>query len=210
MMPELPTTIALFPLPGAILLPGSILPLHIFEPRYRQMLEDCIEGRPYIGMIQPWDNETDLYDIGCLGKIEHHRQLPNGNFLIRLQGEMRFRVREEISTDTPYRKALVDYGEFLHDSNQTKDQFLEKEPLYDAFKNYLEQRDLKVDWEKIETIPLHLLVNILSMNLEFGYSEKQTLLESHDLSTRWRDLIALLQMAAFADQNDETSSGSIN
>ena len=124
---EFPQIIALFPLPGAILLPGSILPLHIFEPRYRQMLEDCIEGSPYIGMIQPVGAETDLYEIGCLGKIEHHRQLPNDNYLIRLEGEIRFRLEEEISTNKLYRKALVDYTHFLHDTQKTE-VYLEKSP----------------------------------------------------------------------------------
>ena len=206
---EFPKIIALFPLPGAILLPGSILPLHIFEPRYRQMLEDCIEGNPYIGMIQPLGEESDLYDIGCLGKIEHHRQLPNGNYLIRLEGEIRFQIEEEISMDKLYRKAVVDYTEFLHDTEQTEI-YLEKEPLYDAFKSYLEQRNLSIVWEKIKMIPLHHLINILSMNLEFNYSEKQTLLESHDVSTRWQDLITLLQMASFPNLSGSTSTESIN
>ncbi len=210
MISELPTTIALFPLPGAIILPGSILPLHIFEPRYRQMLEDCVASNPYFGMIQPCDNETDLYDIGCLGKIDHHRQLPNENYLIRLQGEIRFRIREEISTDTPYRRALVDYQEFLHDADQADEIDLKKDPLFEAFKNYLEHRNMDVVWDKIETIPLPHLINILSMNLEFSFSEKQTLLESHNIATRWQDLITLLQMSSFPDLTGDASGGSIN
>ena len=195
MSSELPETIALFPLVGTILLPGNILPLHIFEPRYRQMVENCIEESPYIGMIQPVNMKTEeLYKIGCLGQMEHHRQLPNGNYLIRLQGEVRFQIEEELQTETLYRKANVVYSNFLHDL-QEEAPVLGKKLLYETFKNYLDQRNLHIDWDKIETIPIHHLVNILSMNLEFNFLEKQTLLESHDISTRWEDLIALLQMS---------------
>lgn len=195
MTDDFPDTIALFPLMGTILLPGNILPLHIFEPRYRQMVENCIDENPYIGMIQPVNMNTEkLYKIGCLGQMEHHRQLPNGNYLIRLQGEVRFQIEEELQTEALYRKAKVVYSGFLHDFKEG-DPVLDKKPLYEAFQNYLEQRNMRIDWEKIEMIPIHHLVNILSMNLEFNFLEKQTLLESRDISTRWQDLIALLQMA---------------
>lgn len=210
MTAPLPDIIALFPLPGAILLPDSILPLHIFEPRYRQMVEDCLAELPYIGMIQPQgDDPTHLYRIGCLGKMESHRQLPNGNYLIRLQGESRFEIEEEIATNKLYRKARITYANFLHDI-QENEVTLEKEPLYETFQNYLQQRSMDIAWEKIETIPIHHLVNILSMNLEFSYSEKQTLLESYDIATRWHDLITLLEMASFPNNPGNLSGGMIN
>ncbi len=159
------------------------------------MVENCIDENPYIGMIQPVNMNTEkLYKIGCLGQMEHHRQLPNGNYLIRLQGEVRFQIEEELQTEALYRKAKVVYSGFLHDFKEG-DPVLDKKPLYEAFKNYLEQRNMRIDWEKIEMIPIHHLVNILSMNLEFNFLEKQTLLESRGISTRWQDLIALLQMA---------------
>ena len=210
MTDSLPKTIALFPLPGAILLPKSILPLHIFEPRYQQMVEDCMQGPPYIGMIQPQEkNPNQLYTVGCLGKVEYHRQLPNGNYLIRLQGENRFEIEEEISSDKLYRKALVDYSSFSHDPQETEIA-LEKNPLYEAFQNYLEPRNMDIAWEKLETIPIPELVNILSMNLEFNYSEKQTLLESYNISTRWEDLINLLKMSAFPSNQNNPSDPLLN
>lgn len=208
MSSDLPETIALFPLMGTILLPGNILPLHIFEPRYRQMVENCIEERPYIGMIQPVSMKTEeLYKIGCLGQIEHFRQLPNGNYLIRLQGEVRFQIEEELQTETLYRIAKVAYSHFLHDLRE-ETAVLKKKPLYEAFKHYLEQRNLRIDWDKVEKIPVHQLVNVLSMNLEFNFLEKQTLLESHDVSTRFEDLIALLEMAYLPGM--EGNIGTIN
>ncbi len=208
MSSDLPETIALFPLMGTILLPGNILPLHIFEPRYRQMVENCIEERPYIGMIQPVSmNTEELYKIGCLGQMEHFRQLPNGNYLIRLQGEVRFQIEEELQTETLYRIAKVAYSHFLHDLRE-ETPVLNKKPLYETFKHYLEQRNLRIDWDKVEKIPVHQLVNVLSMNLEFNFLEKQTLLESHDVSTRLEDLIALLEMAYLPGM--EGNIGTIN
>ncbi len=193
---ELPQTIPIFPLREVILLPGSILPLHIFEPRYRQMVEDVTDTKAYIGMIQPQDEDVaSLYTIGGLGKIDLNKRLPNGNYLIRLQGIVRFKVEEEISSEKLYRQATVNYLPFLHDLEE-EEPHLEKDPLYTAFRQYLDQRSLQVDWEKLEMIPIHHLVNILAMNLEFPGFEKQTLLESHDITTRWHDLITLLQMAS--------------
>lgn len=210
MSASLPKTIALFPLSGAILLPNSILPLHIFELRYQQMVQDCMEGSPYIGMIQPQEkNPERLYKVGCVGKVEYHRELPNGNYLIRLQGENRFEIQEEISSEKLYRQARVDYSRFAHDLEKQEIE-LEKKPLYEAFQNYLEPRNMDIAWEKIETIPMPDLVNILSMNLEFNYSEKQTLLESYNISTRWQDLINLLKMSAFPGGENENSGMLIN
>ena len=172
------------------------------------MVENCIEENPYIGMIQPVGMNTEvLYKIGCLGQVEHFRQLPNGNYLIRLQGKARFQIEEELQTETLYRIANVAYSHYLHDLRE-ETIVLKKKPLYEAFYNYLEQRNLRIDWEKVEKIPVHHLVNVLSMNLEFNFLEKQTLLESHDVSTRWEDLIALLQMAYLPGMEDNI--GTIN
>ncbi|MBF0288823.1 MAG: LON peptidase substrate-binding domain-containing protein [SAR324 cluster bacterium] len=192
-----PTIIPVFPLYGTILLPGCILPLNIFEPRYRQMIKDHRESEnAYIGMIQPKDaNTEELYKIGCIGQLEQCKQLPNGNYMIRLEGSIRFQVEKEIPTDKLYRETLVRYTDFQHDTKE-KNAVLEKGPLYDAFQYYLEKRNVTMIWDKIKMIPLHHLVNILSMNLEFTSSEKQTLLESYDISTRWQDLISLLQMVS--------------
>lgn len=210
MSSSLPNLIALFPLDGVILLPDGILPLNIFEPRYRQMVEDCLENHPYIGMIQPIESGSlELYQVGCLGVIENHRLLANGNYFIRLQGVTRFHIKHEISTDRLYRQAEVSYDAFHQDLEKKRD-LLEKGPLYTAYKSYLEQRNLKIGWDKIQMIPLHHLVNLLSMNLEFTSSEKQTLLESEDLVTRWNDLIVLLKMASQAPMGMTVSSDIVN
>ena len=193
---KLTDTVALFPLHGTILLPGSVLPLHIFESRYRQMVEHVLENDDLlIGIIQPAAQDSKkLCKIGCAGSIEQSQQLPKGNYLIQLHGESRFKIVEELKTDTPYRQAKVEYSSF---PNDTEDLSLSKDSglLYQNFKEYSERNKLKIEWEKIEDIPANYLVNLLSMNLDFSGIEKQTLLESPDLDSRLDDLICLMGMS---------------
>ena len=201
---KLKEIIALFPLHGTILLPGSVLPLHIFEPRYRKMVESEIEnGDLLIGIIQPKSqNSEKLCKIGCVGKIEQTQKLPKGNYLIQLHGESRFQIMEELQTDTPYRQARVAYSHFPNDMEQSE---LSKntDRLYQNFKVYSERNNLKIEWDKIEDIPANYLVNLLSMNLDFSGIEKQTLLESPDLDNRLDDLISLMEMSLHNDASKD-------
>jgi len=205
---KLTDTVALFPLHGTILLPGSVLPLHIFEFRYRQMVEHVMENDDLlIGIIQPTAQDSKkLCKIGCAGSIEQSQQLPKGNYLIQLHGESRFHIIEELETDTPYRIAKVAYTSFPHDKEDSK-LSRDAELLYQNFREYSKRNKLEIEWDKIEDIPANYLVNLLSMNLEFSGIEKQTLLESPDLDTRLDDLICLMEML---NPNEVTANSSPN
>ena len=208
---KLVETIPLFPLHGTILLPGSVLPLHIFEPRYKQMVEHVLENEELmIGIIQPEAVDSKkLCEIGCAGTIEHSQQLPKGNYLIQLHGKSRFQIVEELDTETLYRKARVEYSSFKNDVKET---ILSKDTklLYKNFREYSERNSLKIEWEKIEEIPANYLVNLLSMNLDFSGIEKQTLLESPDLDSRLEDLIALMDMSGLSDNLADSSPNYLN
>ena len=203
--------IPLFPLHGTILLPGSILPLHIFETRYRQMVEHVLENDELmIGIIQPEVIDSKkLCCVGCAGTIEHSQQLPKGNYLIQLHGKSRFQIVEELETDTLYRKAKVEYSSF---KNDIKEACLSKDVklLYKNFREYSERNKLKIEWDKIEEIPANYLVNLLSMNLDFSGIEKQTLLESPDLDSRLEDLIALMEMSFLSEDLADISPNYLN
>ena len=203
--------IPLFPLHGTILLPGSVLPLHIFEARYRQMVEHILENDELmVGIIQPETQDSKkLCNIGCAGKIEHSQQLPKGNYLIQLHGKSRFQIVEELETETLYRKARVEFSSFTHD---TKEACLSKDAklLYKNFREYSERNKLKIEWEKIEEIPANYLVNLLSMNLDFSGIEKQTLLESPDIDSRLEDLIALMGMTDLSEDLADSSPNYLN
>ena len=129
-----------------------------------------------------------------INEIASKKKMPKGNYLIQLHGESRFKIVEELKTDTPYRQAKVEYSSF---PNDTEDLSLSKDSglLYQNFREYSERNKLKIEWDKIEDIPANYLVNLLSMNLDFSGIEKQTLLESPDLDSRLDDLICLMGMS---------------
>ena len=205
MSKNFPETIPVFPLYGCILLPKTILPLNIFEPRYRQMIEHAIETEDLIGMIQPLSNDDDkIHQIGCLGRIDHYQKQSDGNYLIRLQGEIRFEILQELEVETLYRQVEVDYKRFRSDSNESIEE-CKSSGLLQAFKAYASRKELQVEWEKIESIPLNLLINILSMNLDFNPIEKQALLEAPGLNERWDNLIALMHMASLEESPNPSS-----
>ena len=190
-----PQQIPIFPLYGIILLPNTILPLRIFEPRYLQMLEYSLHNDGVIGIIQPQEmDDNKLYNIGCLGRIENSKMQMNGNYLIRLQGEIRFKILGELEVKTLYRQVEVDYTAFIGDF-QEKLQEKEISPLYNAFKSYTAKKTLQIEWEKLDKIPSRYLINILCMNLEFTPLEKQALLEAPSLEKRRDYLITLMNMA---------------
>src|SRR3974390_2484350 len=120
---DLPVTIPVFPLPGALLLPRGQMPLNIFEPRYLAMIDDALRtGTRLIGMIQPDpahpgpdQARPHLFRIGCIGRITQFAESGDGRYLIQLTGIARFRIEEEVQADTPYRQWRVTYRPFVDD-----------------------------------------------------------------------------------------------
>jgi hypothetical protein len=205
-MNEFPQIIPIFPIYGTILLPNTILPLHIFEPRYRQMIEFAMGHEQVVGIVQLLDQEQEqTYEIGCLGKVEQCQQLPNENYLIRLSGVIRFQIERELEVTTGYRQVVVNYSDFVKDSEENNQDLSDPELLYESFRNYAEKKNIEIEWNKLKTIPVHYLVNILCMNLDFASTEKQALLETKSLQHRWDNLITLINMA-IADNSDQPST----
>ena len=204
---DLPETIAIFPLPGALLLPRAHLPLHLFEPRYLQMLEDMLKtDERLIGMVQPNPNRSNdkaLHKIGCAGRITQFSETEDGRYMITLTGQSRFRLIEEVEGFTPYRRARVDWAGFEadrgrseHDPNFERDRFL---AILDRF---FAARDLSADWSSLKEADDELLINSLSMLLDFEPEEKQALLEAPSLSTRRETLVTLLEYALRSGGSD--------
>lgn len=204
---DIPEIVPVFPLKGALLLPGGQLPLNIFEPRYLAMVEHALVGKRVIGMIQPRleaveqdASETldetmrpDLCNIGCLGRITTYAETGDGRLLITLQGICRFRVAEEINCRQPFRQCRI--KPYLADLEETSDASeIDREALLRAFRDYLEANKLEADWESIARAGNETLVNALSMMSPFGSAEKQALLEAPDLKTRAATLIAITEM----------------
>ena len=208
---DLPQVIPVFPLPGAILLPRGQLPLNIFEPRYLNMIDDAMAGDRIIGMIQPQGGPQrlpGLSPIGCAGRITSFAETSDGRYLITLTGCARFRLGNEIPTQTPYRQIRADFAPFEADlrAPPVDDVGLDRDGLLDAPRAYLETRGLDIDWDTAETAPPEALINSLSMALPFDPPEKQALLEAASLTDRSTVLTALLTIDAAGDGDGETPS----
>lgn len=198
---ELPDTIAIFPLGGALLLPRSRLPLHIFEPRYLQMIEDSLKtpGR-LIGMVQPnvvpGRDGPGLQTIGCAGRITQFSETEDGRYMITLGGVSRFRVVKEIEGFTPYRRCDVNWDGFERDLGKDEDDVaFNREAFLDTLGRYFDARNLSADWETLKEADDELLINSLSMMLDFDSEDKQALLEAPSLSTRRETLLTLIEYA---------------
>ena len=203
----LPQALPLFPLSGALLLPGGQLPLNVFEPRYLRMVDDILGGERMIGMIQPRngmdEEKPPLYGVGCAGRLVSFSETDEGRYLINLHGIQRFRLKEEVPVDTPYRIAEVDFGPFDKDiGSDSSASSVDRERLLSAMRDYLDSEGLKTDWDVVDDAPSQALVVSLAMGCPFAPNEKQALLEAEDTASRAECLIALMEMAK-SDSGEE-------
>lgn len=197
---DLPKSLAVFPLPGAILLPRARLPLHLFEPRYLAMLDDALKTHErLIGMIQPYEGPNgaaNLHKIGCAGRITAMSETDDGRYMITLSGISRFRLKDEINGFTPYRKFYVAWDEFDADRGPEQDDpKLDHSAFFKLLKRYFDDSGLKTDWGSLEKAKPELLINTLSTLCPFAPEEKQALLEAPTLSTRRETLVTLIEYA---------------
>ena len=186
---DLPHELPIFPLSNAIFFPKTLLPLNIFEPRYKQMTEHAVVGNKLIGMVQSNQKvdkkgKAEVYNIGCVGYIEFHSKTPDGRYLINLKGISRFKIKEEINTNNLYRKFYVDYNDFSSDFDEQKTSGINTIELIEKTKKLFEQYQLSTDWKVVEKVETEQLINSLSMICPFTISEKQRLLETKDLIDR--------------------------
>ena len=199
---DLPDAIALFPLPGALLLPRAKLPLHLFEPRYLTMLEDCM-ATPHrlIGMIQPRPTPAGagdrLHAIGCAGRLTAMSETEDGRYMITLTGISRFRLIEEIPAEgLPYRRGRAAWTGFERDLGPAEtDPALARGPFLDLLARYFEAVSLSTEWDSLKDADDELLINALSMLCPFPPEERQALLEAPSLATRRETLVTLMQFA---------------
>ena len=206
---DLPDTIPIFPLPGALLLPRSRLPLHLFEPRYLQMFEDTLKtSHRLIGMIQPHakpDGSKRLHAIGCAGRVTQFSETEDGRYMVTLSGISRYRIREEVQGFTPYRRANVDWDNFNRDLGPSEtDEGFSKDVFLTLLAKFFEARELKTDWESLKDADVELLINSLSTLCPFEPEEKQALLEAPSLQTRRETLVTLIEFALRGGEKEET------
>lgn len=197
---DLPKSIPLFPLSGALLLPRSDLPLNIFEPRYVVMIEEAMAANRIIGIIQPDQNDEGekpkLERVGCAGRITSYSEADDGRLHVTITGICRFIVKRELSVETSYRQAQVDFKSFAADLViGTGAPSVNREQLLEAFRQYLEANNMTTNWDDVNSVGTEALVNTLSLLAPYPPRDKQALLEAPDLKSRADVLVALTELA---------------
>ncbi|MGE0042863.1 MAG: LON peptidase substrate-binding domain-containing protein [Vicinamibacterales bacterium] len=201
----LPTTLPIFPLPSVVLFPNVFLPLHVFEPRYRQMVADALAGDRMIGIVllqegfeEDYEGRPPVFDVGCAGLITHVERVPGGLFNIVLRGLEKFRIigEEEPTSEVLYRRALVAPIAEPATPEETAALRSERRRLEAIVAPLLEGAEQHLP----PAMPDEDLVNALAQYLELEPVERQALLERRDPLARCRSLIELLEMKALMEK----------
>ena len=215
---DLPETLPVFPLSGALLLPWGRLPLNIFEPRYLNLVLDSLKNGRVFGMVQPdYDKverdkhdkhepdskvtslhaEPPVYHVGCAGRISSFEETDDGRLLITLRGLARFRIHSEVEGLKGYRRMHVTYDAFKEDMEPLEKFNLDRDAMMERLKPYLEAQGMRINIDAIKGLSETTLVTSLCMICPFDPREKQALLEAPSIETRAETLLALLRMGVF-------------
>ena len=209
---DLPKKIAVFPLSNFIVFPKTTVPLNIFEPRYIDMINDCMKSNKLIGMIQPkiLKNENidspELYKIGCMGKIINSQKTDDGRYLIELRGLIRFDIISEITSKKKYREFEISFDKFYDYLSDQKEnlKFSDLKLIFKDLKKLFEKRGFIINWKALENQSLNETINALAMASPFTLEEKQVLLETKNLDSRKSKIADILTTYTFDQFNNTT------
>tara|TARA_B100001057_G_C22727595_1_gene902362 strand:+ start:95 stop:730 length:636 start_codon:yes stop_codon:yes gene_type:complete len=209
-MKNLPNRIPIFPLGNFIIFPKTSVPLNIFEPRYIEMVDDSMKTNKLIGMIQPKnsnnDGKSELYNIGCLGKIVSFKETEDKRYLIELKGISRFEIVKEIKSEKRYRECEVGFENFHDDVEEKKVdlKFSDLELIFKDLKSVFERRGFIINWKGLEKQSLDEIINALAMASPFSLEEKQVLLETKNFTSRKTKIAEILSTYTHDNYNNTT------
>jgi uncharacterized protein len=208
----LPAELPVFPLEGAVLFPHGHLPLHVFEPRYRNLVDEALKTGRVFGMVQPRGeithpapDDVPLFETGCAGRIVSFSETEDGRFLVTLKGLCRFRVVRELPMLKGFRRVQPEYEVFRLDLRDFSDEGLDKKAIIRAARAYLEHKGIACDWDAAQSAPAPSLVTTFAMTCPFEPREKQALLETADLAARASLLISLFDMAVLEQDSPQSN-----
>ena len=197
---EFPNKIPVFPLSNFIIFPNTTVPLNIFEPRYIQMVDDCMKGNRLIGIVQPKKTgelkKPNLYEVGCAGKITSFNETEDGRYLIVINGICRYQIIDELKNDKLYRECKVSFESFVNDLSENKNEDIKNSEIKSVFndlKILFKKQGYLINWKDIEQQSLDKTINTLAMASPFSLEEKQMLLETNTLSERNKKLEKILK-----------------
>lgn len=195
--------ISIFPLTGAILFPGMQLPLHIFEPRYRDLIGDSLARDRMVGMIQPkgQGGNPPLFDVGCLGRIGDVEAMEDGRYNVILEGLQRFTVLKELDANTSFRQVEAELWE--EDEAADALSLAERASLEIESRRFADAQGYAVDWAAVGQLDDYSLVNAIAQIAPFDYAAKQALLEARGLSDRADLIVQLMQFFGRHDGSDD-------
>lgn len=191
---DVPDVIPIFPLPKTVLLPGEVLPLHIFEPRYRALVRDAVDAHKVIGIVavEPgFENELPgappVRAMGCIGYIASHEELEDGRYLLWLLGLERFRILEELAAETDYRQVRVSYEPTLESPKRLAEIRGLRQEMRNLLPGLVEMDKAAVDQftQHIADVSDAQLIALACQILEIPSDRKQTVLEAESLSERF-------------------------
>jgi len=204
MSEKFPNQIPVFPLRNAIFFPETNLPLNIFEPRYLKMVEKAIKGNGVLGMIQSKKVDGDVFNVGCLGKINEHKKTKDGRILINLYGLSRFKINQEINNREPFREFSVSYDYFKNDLEQNysiNDALFNK--LKENSKQLFERQGMALNWKQLSELKKSQQIYTLVMISPFSVSEKQKLLEVPQINDIAKTFIEITNFAFYEDSSKD-------
>ena len=193
---DIPSSIPIFPLDNVLLLPFGKLPLNIFEERYIKMTLDSLKTHRMIGIIQPKNNNNELFQMGCIGKITSYIETPDYRLVLNLEGVCRFVLHERNLNTRGYYQATIDCNDYLEDLNNIEPNF-DRSSLIQKYTNFFKMKKLDIDKDVLsETSNLQLL-STLAMLAPFNKIDKQAILESPNISSRINTINSILDLNTF-------------
>ena len=208
MKQNLPEEIPIFPLSGVIYFPKTNLPLNIFEERYLQLVNDCMKTNKLMGMVQAKKNSSEVYNVGCLGKISYSQKTEDGRMIIKLTGITRFEIIKEINNNKLYREFKVNYNRFNEDSNNLKLYALEEKKLkifFEKIKLFFKKSGLLINWEEFERLEQMQQISTLAMISPFSDEEKQKLLETVGINEIRKTLSKIIEFYIYNKNLNNTT-----
>lgn len=193
---NIPRSIPLFPLDNVLLLPFGKLPLNIFEERYIHMTLDSLKNHRMIGVIQPKNNNNELFQMGCIGKITSYIETPDYRIVINLEGVCRFIIQNRNLTPKGYYQADIEFEDYLDDLNDMEP-LMDRTTLIQKYSNFFKMRKLDIDKEVLAETSNLQLVSTLTMLAPFNKIDKQAILESPNIMQRINTINSILDLNTF-------------